>query len=64
MSKIETEVSHDQFIMRDEIELRNETVDNINNKIEAGPGRLFAVIHMRGIQHKVTAGNKKFFIII
>ena len=64
MSKIETEVSHDQFIMRDEIELRNETVDNINKKIEAGPGRLFAVIHMRGIQHKVTAGNKKFFIII
>ena len=58
MSKIETEVSHDQFVMRDELELRNETVNNINNKIETDPGRLFAVIHMRGIQHKVTAGKK------
>ena len=59
MTQMETKLSPSQSIMRSESELRSETLDKINNKLETGPGRLFAVIFVRGIQHKVTQGEEQ-----
>merc|ERR1719186_2497399 len=56
-SQVETKLSPNQSIMKEESELRSETLNKINTSIETGPGRLFAVIHVRGIQHKVTQGD-------
>ena len=46
-----------QTVMRDEGELRAETVGKINSALDGEPGRLFAVIYIRGHQHKVTDGK-------
>lgn len=46
-----------QTVLRDEGELRAETVGKINSALDGEPGRLFAVIHIRGHQHKVTDGE-------
>ena len=36
----------------------SEIISNVNKQIkEADAGRLFSVVHIRGKQHKVTAGN-------
>eukprot|EP00092_Neocalanus_flemingeri_P002498 GFUD01002674.1.p1 GENE.GFUD01002674.1~~GFUD01002674.1.p1 ORF type:complete len:225 (-),score=62.82 GFUD01002674.1:6-680(-) len=56
-SQVETKLSPNQSIMTEESELRSETLDLINKSIETGAGRLFAVVHVRGIQFKVTQGD-------
>ena len=46
-----------QSIVPVESELRDETISKINNCLEEGPGRMFAVVHVRGHQHKITDGK-------
>ena len=46
-----------QTIVRVDSELRDETLSKINTGLEEGPGRMFAVVHVRGFQHKITDGN-------
>merc|ERR1712080_236555 len=46
-----------QTMLTEEAQLRRETEEKINSSISSDPGRLFAVIHVRGHQHKVTTGD-------
>ena len=46
-----------QSIVRPEAEARDEILNKINSVLDHGPGRLFAVVNVRGFQHKVTDGN-------
>jgi len=46
-----------QSIVKTDSELRDETLGKINSQLDQGPGRLFAVVHVRGFQHKVTDGD-------
>ena len=39
--------------MLEEASLVKETLDRINTSLASDPGRLFAILHMRGHQHKV-----------
>ena len=49
-----------QSIVKTDEESRDETLNKINSVLESGPGRLFAVVHIRGFQHKVTDGNSQY----
>merc|ERR1712117_389836 len=53
----ESQVTPGQTIVLEEASLVKETQDRINNSLVSDPGRLFAVLHIRGHQHKVTAGD-------
>merc|ERR1712241_1228437 len=53
----ESQVAPGQTIVLEEASLVKETQDRINNSLVSDPGRLFAVLHIRGHQHKVTAGD-------
>jgi large subunit ribosomal protein L21 len=44
-------------MVREEGELVRETEERINSVLASDPGRLFAVVHLRGHQHKVTTGD-------
>ena len=57
ISKMETKLSDEQSVMADESKLKTETITKINNKISSDPGRLFAIIYLRGCQHKITTGK-------
>ena len=47
-----------QTIVPADSELRDETLSKINKCLEEGPGRMFAVVHVRGFQHKITDGKR------
>ena len=47
-----------QTIVPAERELRDETLGKINQCLEEGPGRMFAVVQVRGFQHKITDGKR------
>ena len=47
-----------QTIVPAESELRDETLAKINKVLQEGPGRMFAVVHVRGFQHKITDGKR------
>ena len=53
----EEELPEGQSIVKLDPELRDETLKKINNVLDEGPGRMFAVVHVRGFQHKVTDGK-------
>jgi len=57
LAQAESQVTEGQTILREEEELRRETQDRINERLTKDPGRLFAVVWLRGHQHKVTAGD-------
>ena len=48
-----SQVAPGQTIVLEEASLVKETQDRINNSLVSDPGRLFAVLHIRGHQHKV-----------
>ena len=52
----EHELPSGQSIVKQDSDLRDETLGKINTVLDEGPGRLFAVVHVRGFQHKVTDG--------
>ena len=54
---LDQELPSGQAIVSTEAESRDETLNKINSVLENGPGRLFAVVHIRGFQHKVTDGK-------
>ena len=45
-------------MVREEAELRLETEGRINSCLASEPGRLFALVSVRGKQHKVTTGQQ------
>ena len=51
------ELPSGQSIVKPDSEARNEILSKINSVLDHGPGRLFAVVNVRGFQHKVTDGN-------
>jgi len=51
------QVGEGQALLEEEEELVAETVDKINNSLLQEPGRLFAVVYVRGHQYKVTPGD-------
>merc|ERR1719154_639880 len=51
------ELPEGQTIVGNESEERNEIVNKINSQLDTDPGRMFAVVHVRGHQHKVTQGD-------
>ena len=51
-----------QSIVSTEGESRDETLNKINSVLDGGPGRLFAVVHIRGFQHKVTDGKHQEYL--
>ena len=52
------ELPEGQSIVKQDSEMRREVMDSINAQLDSDPGRLFAVVHVRGHQHKVTNGEK------
>ena len=46
-----------QTIVPDDSQVRDETLSKINKSLDEGPGRMFAVVHVRGFQHKITDGK-------
>ena len=58
-NNLDQEMPSGQSIVSTEGESRDETLNKINSVLDGGPGRLFAVVHIRGFQHKVTDGNRK-----
>ena len=54
---LDQELPSGQAIVSTEAESRDETLNKINSVLDSGPGRLFAVVHIRGFQHKVTDGK-------
>ena len=46
-----------QTIVPADSQLRDETLSKINKSLDEGPGRMFAVVHVRGFQHKITDGK-------
>ena len=46
-----------QTIVPADSQLRDETLNKINKSLDEGPGRMFAVVHVRGFQHKITDGK-------
>ena len=56
-SKTEEELPEGQTIVKQDGEMKREVIDRINAQLDTDPGRLFAVVHVRGHQHKVTNGE-------
>ena len=46
-----------QSIVETEAEAKSEIFSKINSQLSTEPGRLFAVVYVRGHQHKVTQGG-------
>ena len=58
-SKADEELPEGQTIVKHDSEMKREVMDKINGQLDTDPGRLFAVVHVRGHQHKVTNGEKR-----
>ena len=57
-SELPEELPEGQTIVKHDVEMKREVMDKINDQLDAQPGRLFAVVHVRGHQHKVTSGQQ------
>ena len=58
-----TDLPDGQTIVPADSQLRDETLSKINKCLEEGPGRMFAVVHVRGFQHKITDGKRALIFL-